>query len=229
METLTENQIGMACTKCGVSCKRFGKHRNGLQRFRCRLCGATFTEDHQAPFRVEDYLREPRGIMAIQLLVEGCSIRTVERITGLHRDATMRLLIAAGERCERLMDELIQDVPVRDVQADELWSFVGKKEKNTKSEDSPTLGDSYCWVAIEARTKLVLSFVVGKRSVQDAIQFTQKLRRATSAAQRFQLTTDGLKHYVTAVDLTLSDRCDFAQLVKIYASPREGEPTLLAR
>src|SRR5690348_4384795 len=130
METLTENQIDMTCTKCGASCKRFGKHRNGLQRFRCRLCGATFTEEHEAAFRVEDYLNQARGIMAIQLLVEGCSIRTVERITGLHRDAIMRLLVAAGERCERLMDELIQDVPVRDVQADEIWSFIGKKEKN---------------------------------------------------------------------------------------------------
>jgi len=156
METLTENQIGMTCTKCGASCKRFGKHRNGLQRFRCRLCGATFTEDHEASFRVEDYLKQARGIMAIQLLVEGCSIRTVERITGLHRDAIMRLLVAAGERCERLMDELIQDVPVRDVQADEIWSFIGKKEKKTTFEDSPTLGDSYCWVAIEARTSWFL-------------------------------------------------------------------------
>jgi len=147
---------------------------HGLQRFRCRLCGTTFTEDHAAPFRVEDYLNTARGIMAIQLLVEGCSIRTTERITGLHRDAIMRLLLAAGERCERLMDTLIQDVPARDVQADEIWSFVGKKEKNTTFDDSETLGDSYCWVAIEARTKLVLSFVVGKRSVSDAIEFTQK-------------------------------------------------------
>jgi IS1 family transposase len=155
--------------------------------------------------------------------VEGCSIRTVERITGLHRDAICQLLVIAGERCERLLDHMIQDVPVRDVQADEIWSFVGKKEKNTTLEDNPMLGDSYCWVAIEARTKLVLSFVVGKRSIQDAIEFTRKLRRATSASQRFQLTTDGLRHYVTAVDLTLSDRCDFAQLIKVYASPREGE------
>jgi transposase-like protein/IS1 family transposase len=223
METLEKPKSAMVCKACGVSCKRFGKHRNGLQRFRCRLCGATFTEDHEAPFRVEDYLKTARGVMAIQLLVEGCSVRTTERITGLHRDAIMRLLLAAGERCERLMDTLIQDVPARDVQADEIWSFVGKKEKNTTSDDSETLGDSYCWVAIEARTKLVLSFVVGKRSVSDAIEFTQKLRRATSPTQRFQLTTDGLRHYVTAVGITLQDRCDFAQLIKIYASPREGE------
>jgi transposase-like protein/IS1 family transposase len=223
MEALTDTQTAVTCAKCGASCKRFGKHRNGLQRFRCRLCGATFTEEHEAAFRVEDYLKQARGIMAIQLLVEGCSLRSTERITGLHRDAIMRLLVAAGERCERLMDELIQDVPVRDVQADEIWSFIGKKEKNTKPEDNATLGDSYCWVAIEARTKLVLAFIVGKRTVPDAIEFTQKLRRATSPTHRFQLTSDGLRAYVTAVEVTLQDRCDFAQLIKIYASPREGE------
>jgi len=78
-------------------------------------------------------------------------------------------------------------------------------------------------VAIEAKTKLVLTFVVGKRTGRDAIEFTEKLRRATSASKRFQLTTDGLQAYIPAVDLNLSDRCDFAQLIKIYASPREGE------
>lgn len=122
-----------------------------------------------------------------------------------------------------MMNRTIQDVPVSDVQADEIWSFIGKKEKRRTDEDDETLGDSYCWVAIEARTKLVLTFVVGKRTGRDAIEFTRKLRRATSATKRFQLTSDGLQAYIPAVDLNLSDRCDFAQLIKIYASPREGE------
>src|ERR1700748_2906383 len=113
METLTKTQI--TCEKCGAFCKRFGKHRNGLQRFRCRLCGATFTEEHEAPFRVEDYLNTPKGIMEIQLLVEGCSVRTVERITGIHRDAILKLLITAGERCQNVLDTHIQNVPVKDV------------------------------------------------------------------------------------------------------------------
>jgi IS1 family transposase len=121
------------------------------------------------------------------------------------------------------MHTMIQDVPVSDVQADEMWSFIGKKERRKTFDDDDTLGDSYCWVAIEARTKLVLTFVVGKRSSRDAIEFTRKFRLATSATKRFQLTTDGLQAYIPAVDLNLSDRCDFAQLIKIYASPREGE------
>lgn len=222
METLTEKSI-MTCEACGVSCKRFGKHRNGLQRFRCTVCNKTYTEEHQAEFRVEDYLKTKRGIMAIKLLVEGCSVRSIERLTGIRRDSIIDLLLIAGERCERLMDEVIQDVPVSNVQADEIWSFIGKKEKRVRLDDDATMGDSYTWVAIEARTKLVLTFLVGKRTRNDAYEFTGKLRRATSATKRFQLTTDGLQAYIPAIDLNLSDRCDYAQLIKIYASPREGE------
>ena len=223
MEALMTNKGTMTCEKCGVSCKRFGKHRNGLQRFRCVPCKTTYTEDHKPAFRVEDYLKDKRGILAMKLLVEGCSIRSIERVTGIRRDSIIDLLLIAGERCEKVMDRMIQDVPVRDVQADEIWSFIGKKEKRVKFEDDETLGDSYTWVAIEARTKLVLAFVVGKRTIKDAHELTRKLRRATSASQRFQLTTDGLQSYISAVDMNLSDRCDYAQLIKIYASPREGE------
>lgn len=213
----------MTCPECSSETKKFGRHRNGLQRFRCKACRTTFTEDHAPSFRVEDYLKDKRGIMALKLLVEGCSVRTAERLTGIRRDTIIDLLLIAGERCERLMESLIRDVPVSDVQADELWSFVGKKEKRKTFEDDDMLGDSYCWVAIEARTKLVLTFVVGKRIATDALEFTRKLRRATSATKRFQLTTDGLQAYIQAVNLNLSDRCDFAQLIKIYSSPREGE------
>lgn len=163
--------------------------------------------------------------MAIQLLVEGCSVRTVERITGIHRDAILRLLVAAGERCESVLEEQIQSVPVKDVEADETWAFIGMKEKNKKGEYAynEELGDCYCWVAIERNTKLALAYVVGRRSVQNAFELMRKLRRATSPLQRFQLTTDGLAAYLPAVDEMLSDRCDFAQLIKIYAAPREGE------
>lgn len=225
MEALTNTQANkaMTCESCGAPCKRFGKHRNGSQRYRCNGCGKTFTDEYKEVFRVEDYLKENRGIMAIKLLVEGCSVRSIERITGIRRDTIIDLLLIAGERCEKLLDRVIQDVPVRDVQADEIWSFIGKKEKKKTNEDHETMGDCYTWVAIEARTKLVLAYVVGKRSLKDADEFTSKLRRATSAKQRFQLTTDGLQAYITAVDMNLSDRCDYAQLIKIYASPREGE------
>lgn len=163
--------------------------------------------------------------MVIQLLVEGCAARTVERITGVHRDAILRLLVAAGERCQRVLDTHIQSIPVKDVECDEIWGFVGMKEKKKKGDNAfnDELGDCYCWVAIERNTKLVLTHVVGRRSVQNAFELMRKLRNATSPLQRFQLTTDGLQHYLQAVDEMISDRCDFAQLIKIYTAPREGE------
>jgi IS1 family transposase/transposase-like protein len=221
METLTAQ---FTCEKCGVSCKRFGKHRNGLQRFRCRVCGATYTEEHESAFRVEDYLNDDRGIMALKLLVEGCSVRTVERLSGIRRDTIIDILKIAGERCEAVLESLIQNVPVKDVEADECWSFIGMKEKNKRDENAynDELGDCYCWVAIERNSKLVLAYVVGRRTLANAFELMRKLRRATSE-NRFQLTTDGLKAYEAAVDEMISDRVDFAQLIKIYASPREGE------
>lgn len=217
----------MNCPVCQSESKRFGRHRNGLQRYRCiaKDCGKTFTEDHAPAFRIEDYLNDPRGVMAIQLLIEGCSIRTAERVTGLHRDAIMRLLVTLGERCESLMATIIRNVKVSDVQADEIWSFVGKKETHKGPEEAheDTIGDCYVWVAMEARSKLVLAYVTGRRTAANAMDLMRKLRAATADDGRFQLTTDGLQSYLPAVDEMLADRVDFAQLVKVYKSPREGE------
>jgi len=143
----------MNCPACKSESKRFGKHRNGPQRFRCLACHKTFTESHKPAFRIEDYLNESRGIMAEQLLIEGCSVRTAERITGLHRDAILRLLIVAGKRCEALQASRIRNERATDIQADEIWSFIGKKEKNKtkEEEDNNSLGDCYTWVAIRAK------------------------------------------------------------------------------
>src|ERR1017187_2270984 len=122
MEMKANTTTSMTCPTCGNAVKRFGKHRNGLQRFRCLSCRKTFTEPHKAPFQVEDYLKDPRGLRAIRMLTEGCSIRSVERLTDIRRDTIIALLLIAGQRCEKLMDSL-HDVPVTDVQADECWKL----------------------------------------------------------------------------------------------------------
>ncbi len=215
----------MNCPHCGNASKRFGKHRNGLQRYRCLACGKTFTEEHERGFRVEDYLKDPRGLMALRMLVEGCSVRTVERLTEIRLQSLLNLLVIAGERCEMLMDALIRNVPAEDVQADEIWGFIAKKEghKGPEEAHNDEIGDCYTWVAIERNMKLVLAFVVGRRTGRNAFELMRKVRRATSRDCRFQLTTDGLTSYIAAVDEMLSDSCDYAQLVKIYTVPREGE------
>lgn len=215
----------MVCHNCQALCKKFGKHRNGLQRFRCNQCRKTFTEEHEKP--LEDMrLSIDKALLCLQLLLEGNSVRSTERITGVHRDTILDLLVLAGEKCERLLSEKIKNVPVRDVQADEIWGFVGMKQKTfrrkLKAEPSmdSTLGDAWCFVALERHSKLVLAWHLGKRTVRHTVDFTEKLFTATEG--RFQLTTDGFAAYPDAVAYSLGTRVDFAQLIKIYEAANDG-------
>jgi transposase-like protein len=93
----------MTCSSCGITCQHFGKHRNGLRRFRCSQCKKTFTEDHKR--MLDGYLPDAKVTLALQLLLEGSSIRSAERITGLDKNTIMSLLVRAGERCAAVMDE----------------------------------------------------------------------------------------------------------------------------
>jgi lambda repressor-like predicted transcriptional regulator len=104
--------------------------------------------------------------LVLRLLVEGTSVRSTERITGVHRETILRLLVLAGEKCEKLMARLVINVPVKDVQADEIWSFIQKKEGHKRPEkaNDETIGDAYTFVAIERNTKLVLNFALGRRN-----------------------------------------------------------------
>ena len=167
-------------------------------------------------------LERSKAIMCLKLLVEGNSIRSTERITGVHRDTVLHLLEVVGTRCEQVMDEYIKDIPLARVEADEIWGFVGKKEGHKQEEEkrNTKLGDAYTFVGIEAKSKLVVCFVLGRRDVETAIQFMEKLQKA--AGKRFQLTTDGLKAYIEAVDHIFGPSIDFAQLVKSYKSDETG-------
>jgi transposase-like protein/IS1 family transposase len=213
----------MTCHSCQSRCKRFGKHRNGLQRFRCTQCRKTFTENHERPLEA---MRVPldRALAVLQMLLEGMSVRSTERVAGIHRDTILKLLVLAGERCHKLMFDKIKSVPVQDVQADEIWGFCYKKEKERldREKDVYGIGDAWCFVGIERNSKLILAWHLGKRDPESTYKFIGKLRYATGN-QRFQLTTDGLALYKPAVQLSLSGYTDYAQLVKVYSSPREGE------
>jgi len=158
----------------------------------------------------------------LQLLIEGCSVRSIERLSGLHRDTILKLLVAAGERCEKLLGRLIVNVPVQDVQADEIWGFIGKKQKAVTEDDDPNYGDAYCFVALETSSKLVLNFALGKRNQATTDIFIEGLRHAT-APQNFQISTDGFTPYKSAIENTLADRVDFAQLIKVYRATPDGE------
>lgn len=211
----------MTCHNCQTACKRFGRHRNGLQRFRCRQCKKTFTENHEKPL---DKMRLPvnRAVTVLQLLLEGMSIRSVERVTEVHRDTILKLLVLAGERCQRLMEDVVKGLHVADVEVDDIWGFVGKKEGHKSDDDGPEVGDAYCFIGMERSTKLILAYHLGKRNGQSTHAFIGKLAYATSR-DRYQLTSDGFAPYVGTVKMLLRDRVDFAQLIKVYGAPRDGE------
>jgi transposase-like protein/IS1 family transposase len=215
----------MNCQSCKSNqTKKFGKDRKGNQRFRCLSCGKTFT----ATERLEGhYLPMDKTLLVLRLLVEGNSIRSTERITGVHRDTIINLLVETGAKCERLLEEKVKGVHVTDVQADEMWGFVGMKEKTKKRQQtvSPigpdgSMGDAWTFVAIESKSKLVVAWHLGRRGSKDTAEFAGKLERATEG--RFQLTTDAFRYYPDALAYTLGTRIDFAQLIKVYKQTEVG-------
>jgi transposase-like protein/IS1 family transposase len=223
---IDQAQTTKTCSECGAACSKAGKRSDGAQRYRCTECGKTSSDQKEQEniFGTKQAVNDSAALLALQLLVEGNSIRSTERITGLHRDTIMKLLVKAGTRCEAVMNS-IRNVPVKDVQADEIWSFVGKKESNRAYGDKNFhyIGDAWTFIGIDRSTKLVLAFEVGKRNTESARKFMRKIALATSNEQRFQLTTDGFAPYNYAVGMELDGRVDYAQLVKSYASPTPEE------
>lgn len=214
----------MTCHNCQIEAKKFGKDRKGNQRFRCISCRKTFQEPREKPLN-NMYLPLDKAVLCLRLLVEGNSIRSTERITGVNRNTILDLLVLTGEKCERLMNEKLRGLNVSDVQADEMWGYVGMKEKTKKRQGSKdaTRGDAYTFVAIERNTKLVIAWHLGRRTARDTLEFTEKIFQAVDGTRnRFQLTTDGFSAYPDAIAYSLGTRVDFAQLVKIYAQPEQG-------
>lgn len=150
----------MTCGRCQHPiCKRFGYFgKRRIQRWRCTSCKSTFCEPHVKLTR-ETMLSQPEiAARAIQCLIEGCSIRSTERLTGLNRNTIMRLLIKAGRRSERTMDAMMRDLHPRYLELDEIWTYCGKKQRNVRKGDSPEMGDQWVFVAIDAETKLIPAF-----------------------------------------------------------------------
>jgi transposase-like protein/IS1 family transposase len=205
----------MQCPICQGDTRRFGKNRNGSQRLRCDACKVTFTDEATRP-RDGRTLSEEKLVLVLRMLLEGNSIRSVERITSIHRDTIMHSMVEVGQKCERFLAERIRGIDVEDVQADEIWSFVKMKEKTRILNNLPedTLGDCYCYTAIERNTKLIVAWHVGKRCPDDTYTFAAKLRAATVGD--FQLTTDGYTPYRTAVPEVFGHSLHFAQLIKEY-------------
>ena len=151
---MAETKLRMNCPDCDIRCASFGKHRNGLRRFRCAQCGKTYTEPHQNPLGSMTS-RWKRPFSRLGCFWKGQRAKR-GATTELHLDTIMKLLVVAGEKCEKIMGRYIRNVTVQDVECDEVWSFIGKKEKRIATDEDQNLGDAYTFVAIERNTKLVL-------------------------------------------------------------------------
>jgi transposase-like protein/IS1 family transposase len=215
----------MTCIRCKHNTAyKFGTYgKRKIQRYRCHSCKATFA-DTPAKTLGNHYIDIERASKALALMLEGVSIRAISRLTDLDKNTIMSLLVDAGSHCESVMRSKLCNLVVRDVEVDEIWGFVQKKEghKLPDEKDKQGIGDAYCFVALESNTKLVMAYHLGRRDIPSTDAFIHKLSYAASGS-RFQLTSDGFKAYVKSVQIFLRDRVHFAQLVKVYGAPSEGE------
>lgn len=164
----------------------------------------------------------PKRAQILAMLVEGMSMRSVSRIADVSINTVSKLLIDAGEACAVYHDETVRGVTASKGQCDEIWSFVYSKAKNVKTAKSAPegAGDAWTWTAIDADSKLIISYLVGGRDGQYALEFMDDVR--ARLANRVQLTTDGHRAYLNAVEEAFGADIDYAMLIKQYGAP-EGE------
>lgn len=166
-------------------------------------------------------LSNEKRAQILSVLCEGMGVNAATRITGASKNTVLKLLADAGEACAKYQDEAMRNLKCKRIECDEIWSFVGCKQKNVPAELEGILGygDVYTWTAIDAETKLIPCWHVGTRDLDSAKAFISDL--ASRLDNRVQLTTDGHKAYLEAVEEAFGRDVDFAQLVKIYGN--EGQ------
>lgn len=215
--------------------KKHGRDRHGNQRYRCLACGKTFVVER--PSRPLGTMRISEGDarLILRLLVEGASIRSAERVTGVHRDTICRLLVYFGHACKDFLDARMRNLTLDHLECDEQWTFVGKKQSRLtidERRESSELGDIYLWTCIDQQTKLMPCFLIGKRSADNARRFMMDISRRlkwpnphASDAHAFQvggfrrivqISTDGFQGYPEAVDLAFGPYAKFGTIIKDY-------------
>ena len=168
----------------------------------------------------------PRQVEIVSLLTEGNSIRATERLTGVHRDTIMRLSKRVGEHCRRLHNVTMRHLQVDFLELDETWSFIRKKQQHLQDSDPAEFGDAYLWLALDAQTKLIVSYLVGKRTGENARALLADLR--ARVINRPQITTDAFYVYEEAVAATFGRDVDYVMMNKkagTYPIQR-GQPDL---
>lgn len=163
-----------------------------------------------------------KRVQILNMLVEGMSMRSVSRVVGVSINTVSKLLVSAGEACAEYHDKTVRNVKAERVQCDEIWSFVAAKQKNvaTMKEPVEAAGDVWTWTALDADSKLIVSYLVGGRDADYASAFIDDV--AARLANRVQLTTDGHKPYLEAVEGAFGADVDYAQLIKLFGSAPES-------
>jgi IS1 family transposase len=159
-------------------------------------------------------LAKAKQVAILSALVEGVSIRSTERMLDVSRGTVLSLLVRAGEGCAALHDRMMRDLPCQRVECDEIWGFVAKKQRNVKVMDSDEVGDAWTFVAIDATTKLIPSYLVGKRDSATTHAFISDL--SERMRNKVQIDTDGLGLYVDAIEQSFGVDVDYARVVKSY-------------
>lgn len=167
-------------------------------------------------------LKTEKQIAVISALAEGSSIRSIERITGINRNTIMNLGVRVGQGCARLLDVKMRDLTCNQLQLDELWGFIGKKERQVLPTDNPELGDVWTFCAIDAETKLIPSFKVGKRTAANTQEFVRDI--ANRIKNKPQISTDGFRKYVDAVEMAFGADIDYGMIVKKFGHDFETQP-----
>jgi IS1 family transposase len=163
-----------------------------------------------------------KQVAVISALAEGNAIRQIERISGVHRDTIMRLGVKIGQGCAALLDAKMRNLTCHHLQFDEIWGFIGKKEKHVRPTDSPDYGDVWTFCAIDADSKVVPTFRVGKRNAATANAFVEDV--SSRLRNRVQISSDALRAYVDAVELSFGSDVDFAQIIKTYEVDDSSTP-----
>jgi len=164
-----------------------------------------------------------RKTNAIAMLCEGASIRSVERITGIHRDTVMRLGVRIGEGCQRIMDEKLRNLNCGRIEVDEVWGFIGMKQKTAhyRKQIGTGVGDIWTWIAIDPDTKLVPTFAVGDRTQYMANCFIEDL--AARLSHRVQISSDALKAYKGAIERAFGAEVDYGSIIKTFSHTELAE------
>jgi transposase-like protein/IS1 family transposase len=201
--------------------KKTGTTAAGTQRYKCLDCGKRFTDSTRTLGGMR--IGTDKAAQIVHCMMEGVGVRGTARLAGVCNDTVLDTLVLVGQRCKLFTEGEIVGVPVKDVQADELWSFVGMKERTRRKNSLPvgSCGDSYCFVGLERNHKLALAWHMGDRTHESGVAFTRKLARACRHDERFQVTTDGWSPYKHLIPNHFRG-ADFGMVIKIFGPSHDA-------